>query len=221
LIPFINIHTHHSATTADVITISDWSTMVEKERSNLLFFSAGIHPWYIDTLQIDIQLNQLKIIAHQNNCKAIGECGIDKLQGPNMATQLDVFEKQIVIAMELKKPVIVHCVKAYQILFPLLKKYQSKVIFIIHGFNQNQQIAHQLLSLGAYLSFGKALINIKNIRLQEIFVNTPINRIFLENDDSTISIRQIFESAAALKKCNVNVMKEIIFANYNTVFSYE
>ena len=221
MVPFINIHTHQIELAQDVIAISDWFTIIEKDKTNLLYFSAGIHPWSIDILQSRLQLDQLIYRANHINCKAIGECGIDKLRGPDLVIQLTVFEKQIALAIKLKKPVIVHCVKAFDILFPILKKYQGKVNFIIHGFNQNERIANQLLAFGAYLSFGKALENLKNMRLHKIFINAPINKIFLENDDAAISIKQIFETAAALKNCDLHVMKEIIFANYKTVFSYE
>ncbi len=221
MIPFINIHTHQTDVNYNIISISDWCTTLISQRSNLFLFSAGIHPWFINTINFDKQYQALKEQAIKTNCKAIGECGLDKLKGPDLSIQISIFEKQIALAIQIKKPVIVHCVQAYDMLFAIIKKYQNQVVFIIHGFNQNPQIALQLLKLGAYLSFGNALLNVKNERLKYIFAQTPNHQLFIENDDAACKVEQIYEAAASIKKCELNVMKEIIFANYKTVFIHE
>ena len=221
MLPFINIHSHQFNENADDICIVDWHTSPKENNNKLSLFSAGIHPWYIDALNIEIQLEQLKEVVVKANCMAIGECGLDKLKGPEMSLQIELFEKQIGLAIQLQKPLIVHCVKAFDVLFAIIKKYQNKATFVIHGFNQNPQIALQLLKLGAYLSFGNALLNVKNERLKYIFAQTPNHQLFIENDDAACKVEQIYEAAASIKKCELNVMKEIIFANYKTVFIHE
>lgn len=221
MIPFVNIHTHQIDGSTDTISISDWFTTRLEQRNNLALFSAGIHPWYIDITNAENQFQELKEKAIDVKCKAIGECGLDKLKGPELPIQIALFEKQIALAMELKKPVIVHCVKAFDVLNTIIKKYQNQTIFIIHGFNQNEQIALQLLKLGAYLSFGNALLNVKNERLRNIFAQTPKHQLFIENDAAASQVAQIYEAAAVIKKCELDVMKEIIFANYKTVFTHE
>jgi TatD DNase family protein len=221
LIPYINIHTHQIDEHQNSISISDWHTAAVVDRDKLHCFSAGIHPWLIDDVNYDKQFEELKILAAKTNCKAIGECGLDKLNGPDLSIQISLFEKQIVLAIELKKPVIVHCVQAYDRLLSVIKKYQNKCVFIVHGFNQNEIIAAQLLKLGAYLSFGNALLNEKNERLKIIFTQTPDFQMFFENDDSTCAIEEIYAKAASIKKIDLHVMKEIIFANYKKVFIHE
>lgn len=221
MIPFVNIHTHQIDGSTDTISISDWFTTRLEQRNNLALFSAGIHPWYIDITNAENQFQELKEKAIDTNCKAIGECGLDKLKGPDLIFQIALFEKQIALAMELKKPVIVHCVKAFDVLITIIKKYQNQTVFIIHGFNQNEQIALQLLKLGAYLSFGNALLNVKNERLINIFAETPNHQLFVENDAAVSQVAQIYEAAASIKKFELDVMKEIIFANYKTVFTHE
>ena len=221
MIPFVNIHTHQIDGSTNTISISDWFTTRLEQRNNLALFSAGIHPWYIDITNAEQQFQELKEQAIDVNCKAIGECGLDKLKGPDLIFQIALFEKQIALAMELKKPVIVHCVKAFDVLITIIKKYQNQIVFIIHGFNQNEQIAAQLIKMGAYLSFGNALLNAKNERLKHIFAQTPNHQLFIENDAAASQVAQIYEAAASIKKCELDVMKEIIFANYKTVFTHE
>ena len=218
---FVNIHTHHVEHIEDVINIVDYFTTLNEKKDNIKLFSSGIHPWFINEQNLDVQFKLLHEISLTKNCKAIGECGLDKLKGPHIDVQKAVFEQQIVLAIELKKPIIVHCVKAFDTLSAIVKKYQKKVIFIIHGFNQNEQIAWQLLKQGFYLSFGSALLNSKNERLKNIFIEVPVRQLFLETDQSEQSIKQIYEAAAQIKKYDVNTMKEIIFANYKTVFKHE
>lgn len=219
--PFINVHTHQTDYNIGHIGIVDWGTATIAQRKNIKFFSAGIHPWYIAIADTEHQFQQLNTIATLPDCKAIGECGLDRLKGVELSVQYKIFEKQIDLAIELKKPIIVHCVQAYDVLSSILKKYQGKAVFIIHGFNQNAQIANQLVQLGAYLSFGDALLNSKQERLKLIFEQTPNEKIFLENDNSESSIQAIYEVAANIKKRELGVMKEIIFANYKTVFKHE
>lgn len=221
MIPFVNIHTHQIDGSTDTISISDWFTTRLEQRNNLQFFSAGIHPWFVDIANQDKQIQELKKQAALTNCKAIGECGLDKLKGPELTFQIAIFEDQIKLAIQLKKPVIVHCVKAFDVLSSIIKKYQNQTIFIIHGFNQNEQIALQLLKLGVYLSFGNALLNVKNERLRNIFAETPNHQLFIENDDFVCQLEQIYAAAAVIKKCEQDVMKEIIFANYKKVFTHE
>mgnify|MGYP000060584584 CR=1 FL=1 len=221
MIPFVNIHTHLIDGNPNNLSITDWYTANEAQRKNMHFFSAGIHPWFIDVIHVEKQFQELMEQALKVNCKAIGECGLDKLKGPDLSFQILLFEKQINLAIQLKLPVMVHCVKAFDVLSTIIKKYQNQTIFIIHGFNQNEQIAAQMLKLGACLSFGKALLNVKNEKLKRIFEQTPDEQLFVENDDASCPIVEIYKEAASIKKYELHVMKEIIFANYKKVFKNE
>lgn len=221
MIPFVNIHTHHTNQVNSDIGIVDAHLITDELLTSLHTYSVGIHPCLIDEQRINEQLQHFYQRASLPNCAAIGECGLDRLQESSMMVQINIFEAQIIQAIALKKPVIVHCVRAFDVLIPLLKKYTQQIPFIIHGFNSNQNIAAQLLRNGAYLSFGAALINPKNERLRQVFELTPVDRIFLENDAAGIDIKQLYALAAEIKKCELHVMKEIIFANYKKVFVYE
>jgi TatD DNase family protein len=221
LIPFINIHTHHIDDSNDVISIVDFETALPEEKDKIKLFSAGIHPWNINLNNIEQQMLHLESLLTKKCCLAVGECGLDKLKGPDIEVQKIVFDKQIQLSIAYQKPIVVHCVQAFDILVGIIKKYQNKTTFIVHGFNQNEQIAGQLLKLGVYLSFGSALLNRGKERLKHIFANTNPHQVFIENDNEAISVAQIYTMAASIKNCELDVMKEIIFANFKTVFKYE
>ena len=124
-------------------------------------YSIGIHPNDIDSNNIDHQLNWMRNMMFQN-CFAIGECGLDSLVPIDQKIQEEVFLRQINISNELKKPVIVHCVKKFYAVISFKKKAEQPMI--IHGFNKKQKIAEDLLANNFYLSFGKAVLY--NLSLQ-------------------------------------------------------
>ena len=101
-------------------------------------FSAGIHPKDIDENNLSLQIEWLKESINEN-CFAIGECGLDSMVSATAEVQNKVFLEQINIANELKKPLIIHCVKRFSELIPFRKK--SDLPMILHGFNKKQAVA--------------------------------------------------------------------------------
>lgn len=210
---FIDIHTHTSSTQKDVFSIEN------KYADATCFknpFSIGIHPWYIskNTLQNDIKFieNQLT----NKNCYALGECGLDKLSGIDFSLQLYVFKQQIHLSEKHKKPLIIHCVKAYQEIIQLKKEIKPKQPWIIHGFNKNHQIALDLIRHQICISFGKSLL--KNEKLQNTFSKIPTENIFLETDASKENIKNIYNIASELRKTKEEDFIKSIEQNFSRIF---
>ena len=113
------------------------------------YFSIGIHPWdaYLQTSLSEFEKN----IQHPN-CLAIGECGFDKIINIDLELQKVVFIYQLDLAVKFQKPVIIHCVKAYDELTEICATYHSKTALIIHGFNKSLQLAKQMIDKGFYIS---------------------------------------------------------------------
>lgn len=84
--------------------------------------------------------------------------------------------------------------RAHAEVIALLKQTPVQVPVVFHGFNKSKELAQQLIALGYYLSFGKGL---EKQGLQEVMAALPIAKIFLETDNSTISIPEIYTYAAA------------------------
>ena len=182
------------------------------ENTEVDFFSVGIHPAEIsDDFEEKFQI--LKEISKKKNCFAIGECGLDGLISVEDSIQEEIFEKQILWANEIQKPVIIHCVRRFSQLIRFRK--MAKVPLIVHGFNKKQNIANELLENDFYLSFGKALFS--NVSLQTTFKEAPIDRIFLETDNEIFNIEELYLFAADLKKLSVTDLQEQIFQNLETI----
>jgi TatD DNase family protein len=175
-------------------------------------YSIGIHPKDIDVNTIDNQFNWLQSTINEN-CFAIGECGLDSFVEIDQKIQEKVFLRQIKISNELKKPIIIHCVrKFYEIIS--LKKYAEQPM-IIHGFNKKQSIAEDLLKNNFYLSFGKAVLY--NLSLQNTLKITPLDKIFLETDNDDFNIEELYQKVSEIKEISLEKLNEQIRENLETI----
>ena len=212
---FINLHTHKFSNLSDVIEIVNqypWEF-----NASIPNYSIGIHPWYIDENRLESDLEIIKEKLKLNECLALGECGLDKRIEIPLELQISIFKKQLEIVKQTNKPIVLHCVAAYDEVITIKKEMKIENPMIIHGFSKNEQVAQSLLKNGFYLSFGKYLL--RNPDLEKVFTFAPENQILLETDTIEESIYQVYEKAAAIKGISVEEMKTIVFTNFSTIFS--
>ncbi|WP_106918061.1 TatD family hydrolase [Chryseobacterium aurantiacum] len=175
-------------------------------------YSIGIHPRDIDVTNINQQLSWMKSMMLQN-CFAIGECGLDSMVPIDQKIQGEVFLQQIKIANEVKKPIIIHCVRKFYEVISFKKK--STQAMIIHGFNKKQRIAEDLLANNFYLSFGKAVLY--NLSLQDILKSTPLDKLFLETDNEDFKIEELYLKVSEIKDISLEQLNEQILENLHTI----
>ena len=214
---YINLHTHtfnNQEAILEVVNQYPWD--FSKEISQ---YSIGIHPWYINQERLSSDLEIIANKLHEMNCLALGECGLDKRIEIPLDLQISVFKKQLELVKETQKPIVLHCVAAYDEVIAIKKEMKIENPMIIHGFSKNEQVAQSLLKNGFYLSFGKYLL--RNPDLEKVFTFAPENQILLETDTIEESIYQVYEKAASIKGISVEEMKTIVFNNFSTVFNYK
>lgn len=175
-------------------------------------YSVGIHPKDIRTDDIDQQLNWLKSNI-SGNCFAIGECGLDSLVTIDQKIQEDVFLRQIEISNEVKKPLIIHCVRKFYEVISFRKKAEQAMI--IHGFNKKQNIAEDLLRNNFYLSFGKAVLY--NLSLQNILKTVPSDKFFLETDNDDFTIKELYQKVSEIRGISLERLNKQILENLETI----
>ncbi len=209
-----NLHTHKYTNQENILELVNQYPWEFDEK--IPFYSIGIHPWYIneDRLNVDLQMIEQKLVLH--NCLALGECGLDKRIEIPLETQIKVFKVQIFLAEKYQKPLVLHCVAAFQEIIQIKKELNIKVPMIIHGFSKNEQTAKQLLDNGFYLSFGKYLL--RNPELKTVFQSVPNERFFLETDTFEESLEEVYALAANYKNCEIEEIKEIVASNFEKVF---
>jgi len=212
---FINLHTHKFSNLSDVIeVVNQYPSEFDASVPN---YSIGIHPWYIDKNRLETDLEIIKEKLQLTGCLALGECGLDKRIEIPLELQILVFKQQLEIVKQTNKPVVLHCVAAYDEVIAIKKEMKIQNPMIIHGFSKNEQVAQSLLKNGFYLSFGKYLL--RNPDLEKVFTFAPKNQILLETDTIEESIYQVYDKAAAIKGISVEQMKAIVFSNFSKIFS--
>ncbi|MFM2135910.1 MAG: hypothetical protein RL021_1310 [Bacteroidota bacterium] len=155
-------------------------------------------------------------VTERKNVLAIGECGLDKASSTEWELQEYWFQRQMELAESKNKPLIIHCVRAFGEVLASLKKANCRVPVVFHGFNKGPEIAGQILNQGHYLSYGKNLLGSE--KTQDAFLQTPFDRIFLETDDSGMSIESIYAAAATLKQVELKLLCKTIQRNAELAF---
>lgn len=172
-----------------------------------------MHPWYLE--DTDAAFAQLKDLARNPHVLAIGECGLDKVTKTPWKAQVSTFASQIQLANNVQKPLIIHCVRAYQECLATLKEYGNSVPVLFHGFAKSEQLADQLLADGAYLSLGHAILRGRH---DDLLCALPLDRIFFETDSQDLQVAEIYHYFCAVRKIGLCDLAAQVETNFNNVF---
>ena len=208
---FIDIHTHKKCCDENVLSVENVLSNQELPKT---LCSVGIHPWYIPS-EIGADLKKMEEMLSQPHCIALGECGLDKAIEIPLERQLEVLRKQLYLAAQLKRPVILHIVRAYQEIIALKKELQPHEPWVIHGFNKGKVLAESLVKHGFFLSFGQALL--VNSTVQDTFAAIPLESCFLETDDAAITIESVYAKAALLKGLSETELRRKIYEQFQRI----
>jgi len=215
---YIDVHTHNGKTSSGVFFIETIMAHEERTPADLQEKACtfGIHPWYLKESNYNLLVNRVEAATAYPNLIALGESGFDKLRGPSRELQIRAFEAQVAISEEIGKPLVIHCVRAWDELLASYKKFHPEMPWLIHGFRGSSGLATQLVSKGMFLSFWFDFI----IRAEatKLLQSLPKDRIFFETDGSDISIRTIYEKAAKDLDLAEEDLKSIILSNFNNFF---
>ena len=146
---------------------------------NNCFSAFGAHPWFIEQLTQDWEQKLIAGIEFYRPV-AIGECGLDFAKGYS-DLQIDIFQRQVVLAVQYQLPLIVHSYKAVDHVLKILRQY-PKATGVFHGFNGSLQQLEQVLALGFYVGFGGVLTYSRANRMRSLLAATPLDRLLLETD---------------------------------------
>ncbi|HLN20293.1 MAG TPA: TatD family hydrolase [Bacteroidales bacterium] len=215
---YIDIHVHGGKSSDGIFILETLMAHEDRlpEETQGAAFTYGIHPWFLTKENSKRQLELVKEITAEPGIVAIGEAGFDKLKGPSIELQSEIFNEQVKISEELHKPLIIHCVRAWDEVLDAAKKLKPKMPWMIHGYRGKIRQAEQLISKGFWLSvwFDFAL----RPESSELMKDIPADRFFLETDGADVSIKSIYEKVAADKGIVVDELKALLFSNYMKFF---
>ena len=162
-----------------------WKASVDlAERNPGIYFALGIHPH--EAVQANGELMAaLSRACQHRKCVAIGETGLDYYYDHSpRPVQQAVFKAHIKLALELQKPLIIHCRDAYEDLLAILK-HQSPlppVPGVIHCFSGTRADAEAFIGHGFKLGIDGPVTYPKAMVLQEVVKDIPLEHFVLETD---------------------------------------
>lgn len=213
-VSFINIHTHSKVYYPDIIQIRNIIYGMEEipSRTDKKLYSLGIHPWHIKRSVKAINRD----LFDQKNIIAIGEAGLDKLQGADIEFQEEIFRYQISLSEQLSKPLIIHNVKMSNKILEINKELRPEMPWILHGYRGNKQQTEQLLKHNFLFSFGAYIF--ESDKLKAVIQMIPIERIFFETDESSAEIEDLYSIISYYLDITMDELKEQIYQNFLTLF---
>lgn len=218
LMHYIDFHTHKPKGQELIgSTITEIVSVYDDNIPSSHVFTIGYHPWFQRSYIENAQLDRLvDIYLNRSNCLGIGECGLDRLISADMDMQISNFTKQVELANDLKAPVIVHCVRAYDILIKLYRT-RAKTPWVIHGYKRNIILAKQITDLGIWLSIAPDEDD-KDV-FKEVVRSLDIQKIFIETDSHpNRNIIGVYDRFCMIKDIEVSTLCQQIEYNCNQFF---
>lgn len=199
---FIDIHTHDRPADIGAISVvnrdvGEWD-MIEGENPDI-YYSVGIHPWHIAS-DWKSRIPVLEKTAVHSRVLTIGESGLDKVSGKcDMELQKDVFRRHVLLSEQARKPLLIHCVKAFSELLGIRKEMKPQQLWIVHGFRGKKELAQQLMNQGIELSFGTRF---NTDALCEAYSR---GKMWVETDDkSTLHISDVYGIISSRLGCSAD-----------------
>lgn len=212
-----------------IVTIVDvlreWERALQLvEKYERIYFAAGLHPHDGDRFTPEAEARLLSLASHEK-CVAIGETGLDfYYMHSSKKGQEKAFRRQIEIALETGKPVVVHTRDSFGQTLNILRGYngiRGRVLF--HCFSQDEKAAEKALFLEPVFSFAGNITYPKADGIRQAAIFLPANRILVETDCPFLSpqvvrreknepafVRYTFEYISALKRINSEKLAEQI-----------
>lgn len=206
-----DIHTHRLTDSAPEDVLLSCPVLKKEIPAEAVYVSAEIHPWHLTAENLSCQIERMENMLSDSRVLALGEVGLDKLTECPYPIQINAFEEIVSISEAYGKPLIIHCVKSVDELIAIRKKMRPALPWIMHGFRGKPQQADSLLRHGFYLSFGEHYNS-------QVMKEIPIERLFLETDESNVPIDELYNRAAAIRHISAEELKLAVLHNVNNVF---
>ncbi len=190
--------------------------------------SLGIFPLDVEKVD-DAYWQEFVELAKMDEVVAIGEIGLDyywEKDEEKRKLQKEMFIKQIELAKELNKPILVHSRDAIQDTYEILKEHKTKGL--LHCFPGSLEMANEFTKLGYYLAIGGPC-TFKNARhAKDVVTNMDLNYLLVETDSPYMApepvrgtrndpsnIPYIVQKMADLREMSLEDMAKKLNENYS------
>jgi len=212
----VNLHMHFNVS-GGLVGLRNHQIQLDFMPETGQYYSVGLHPWQVDRSSGE-ELAVLENLALHPQVLAIGECGLDRSIETALSEQKKFFIRQVEIAEKNKMPLILHAVKTYSDLLQLKKSRPGTAIpWILHGYNGNAEVTHQLVRQGFYFSFGPSLLEDRE-KINRSLKLVPLDHLFFETDESDVPVERIYTFAAPFLGLAAEELQAVVRANFKHVF---
>lgn len=163
----------------------------------------GLHPAWINQnyMKNGFTTEPFRQMARLRLPVAIGEIGLDyALDDYSVATQAQVLRTQLELAALLSLPVIIHCRRAFEPLYLILREF-SGVSGVIHAYGGGPKMVEKFLALDYYIGFGGGVTRPNARKVRETALLVPPDRILLETDAPYIGSHTVAKGESEPKDC--------------------
>ena len=154
------------------------------DRYDRVYATVGVHPHDAGKAD-DETFDQLKHLAHHPKVVAIGEIGLDyHYENSPRDIQRDVFLRQMELAHQLHKPIVIHTRDAWEETFALLETHWRATGLggIMHCFSGNESQARRALDIGMLIAFGGILTFSRAEELRDTASRLSLDCVLVETD---------------------------------------
>lgn len=173
---------------------ADWPQLIALKRDYPEFVHAqyGVHPWWLtdEIACSEAWADELRAILAADTSAGVGETGLDKTRRSrvSLSVQKDVCLEHLRIARDLRRPVTLHCVRAYGSLLELLETFRADECggvatpfptCVLHGFRGPSDLVTRFERIGCYFSFSGSPLDAAHLQLIKA---VPKHRLLVETD---------------------------------------
>lgn len=214
-------------------------------KNDFLLPAVGIHPHEVKDIS-DIDLNEISDLAKNKNVIAIGEIGIDYFYDfAPKEKQIEVFSKQIDIAIKNNLPIIIHTRDSISDTIEIIEKFVNQnpnwkinntnfglknYRGVFHCFTGTKIEAEKIFSLGFLIGIG-GMITFKNNPMEKLILDIGIENVVLETDspylapipfrgkrNTPANLIYVANKLTEITGIDLNKIEEITNRNFNLLF---
>ena len=156
----------------------DWKSIVKiTKRFDNVIGAIGVHPWCVENADVSL-IQTMEKFLKKHPALWIGECGIDTIHNPETKKQCEFFEAQIELAQKYNRALIIHAVKADNLLSAYFSKLPQQTIF--HSFTGSLEWGKKIQKAGFYLGINFSFF--KKDNAAQMLKTLDLTKILLETD---------------------------------------
>ena len=202
------------------------------DRYDFVYGALGIHPERVEEFT-DENLSSIQQMAASNpKIKAIGEVGLDYVNGGDKDEQHKLFIRQIGISRELGLPLVIHDREAHQDTLAILKQEKAwEVGGVMHCYSGSKEMLHQVFDLNMHIGIG-GVVTFKNaVKVREVVEALPHDRLIVETDAPYLTavphrghrnrsdyISYVIEQIASIWNVSPEMVENITYDNGKKLF---